>query len=343
MRLKTGSAIVDYIVPLAAIGLVLGMGLYYIFSSGVLEQFIRTSGNLNVDQTNSTAIMNPNKAEEELPVSPAGGSFGGSPENPIRTCDGSECVIDYGTFVLNGIPSNFSDYVQTSGPSGGTDKISDLLMQIATQLEKEGKEEEALDVKILATTGHNIALMQNATEKVVESCNKDMDCIADYQSKLFEKPAGFNENYYSFIKEPNYFDIAASGCVGRANYAYEDNPYAYQEALERGELNYIYADKLRELLEKNTISDDVKGVVRELSWDIGVIGEEFQDNICFIYREGSIMNHYDPLSGKHSILYPPEVDLIDQFENYEASTITHFDSALICASGYYEDTGTECH
>lgn len=51
-----------------------------------------------------------------------------------KDCNGSSCTISVGNYVLEGIPENFNAFVETSGASGGTDKIVSLLNQISDQL-----------------------------------------------------------------------------------------------------------------------------------------------------------------------------------------------------------------
>lgn len=56
-RSKIGSALLDYIIPTAIVGLALGLALYYIWDSGNLQKFIEASMNANVD-TDGTMNIN---------------------------------------------------------------------------------------------------------------------------------------------------------------------------------------------------------------------------------------------------------------------------------------------
>lgn len=66
----------------------------------------------------------------------AGGSLGGTPKAPVQVCDSGNCTIDFGSYILQGVPEKLQDYTFANGASGGMDKMVNLMMQIADQLEK---------------------------------------------------------------------------------------------------------------------------------------------------------------------------------------------------------------
>lgn len=66
---------------------------------------------------------------------PQGGSLGGTSDAPVKQCNAGMCSIDFGDFVLTGIPENLGTFVETSGGAGGVDQLANLLTQIAEQQE----------------------------------------------------------------------------------------------------------------------------------------------------------------------------------------------------------------
>lgn len=349
-----GSNIVEYVVPLALIGVTVGIGMFYLYSSGNIKTFILSSSGSNLDATSQKVTLNQSLSgpEKELPmISVAGGSLGGTSDAPIQQCIDGKCQIDFGTFALSGVPENFNEFVETSGVTGGTEKIAELLYQIAKQLENEGKIEESKEVMVLAATGHNIASIENFFEEKVNSCNKDEACLNALRSFNYETIdyiEGFDDRFYEFPSEMQSLYLNDSGILGIGRRAKMQDPDKFNEKVNDGRLNYIYIDQFDKILEMPGISDEIKGVISELTWSISVMGEDFENNLEYIYTPESGENDkiIDPLTGEQ-IVNPHRTTSFEEnlgmFENYNASRITNFDSALICSAGSFKDTGTRCY
>lgn len=165
-----GSALVEYALPITLIGLVVGLSLYYLSSSGSLTNLFANTFNSKYSPTNKTLEINKNSDKVSLLVNPMAGSFGGSSAQPIEKCNGTQCTIDFGEFILTGIPENFSEYVQSNGTSGSVDELCKLLLQIADQLEEKGNTAGAKDYRNLANLGYFYADMQEQIENAADSC-----------------------------------------------------------------------------------------------------------------------------------------------------------------------------
>lgn len=135
MRINKGGSSFEYVIPLAVIAVVVGLGIYQLASSGFLAKLFQSTGKgtiegnkfiLNKTSPNSTKMVN-----NQLFVP---GSLNGTKENPQMECKEEKCNIDFGEFVLTGIPAGSSD-VSTAGR--GSDLTTDylqLLQQLADQL-----------------------------------------------------------------------------------------------------------------------------------------------------------------------------------------------------------------
>jgi hypothetical protein len=55
-RINTGAELVEYIIPIAVFGIVLGLGLYNFIESGTLQKFIEGSTNGQVDANGMMVI-----------------------------------------------------------------------------------------------------------------------------------------------------------------------------------------------------------------------------------------------------------------------------------------------
>ncbi|MGD9580179.1 MAG: hypothetical protein AB7V50_02300, partial [Vampirovibrionia bacterium] len=207
------------------------------------------------------------------------------------------------------------------------------------------------EVMKLANLGHNIASVQKSMEKLAISCNGDPDCINDQRYDKVPRPSNYNDSVAPYPEGLNYENAIYAGSIGDANFhsnmsieeIHESWP-SYNRAVMDQLPNYQYYFQLEKVMNSSTNSKEVLGVIQELTWDLGIMGEEFQNN--FNYMTGSeAQSMYDPLTGVQTKLVPPEKENYDynDFTNYKASTISNFDSGLICASAWNEDTGTLCH
>ena len=270
-----------------------------------------------------------------------------SPSNPIKNCIDNSCSIDFGSVQLTGLPEDFNYFIETSGASGGTDMLSDLLSQIAQQMEEQGLTEESDQIKKLSSIGHNMAVFQKSVEELINTCNYDAACIKAHQDDIVPMPAGYDDTYFPYPDAINYEGMALSGIVGgmRNNI----NTLMFTSALNKGYPSANFVDTLDTIVDNKNISQDTRNLINELSWDIGVIGEDFQNNVEFLSPSffGDINKladntFFDPLTSKETKYNSPS-DAVDNFSNYNASKVTHFDSALICAAGQNKDSGTKCH
>jgi len=228
--------------------------------------------------------------------------------------------ITLGSMNLTGIPEDFNEYLQTSGSAGGSDLIAATISEYATQLEAQGVPAETINsIKELANIGHSIAQYEKEYEVKIAACGNDTSCIE------------------SAISTFDRTQIA----VGDARQAYNENINSFTSQLNSGSTAYTFLNKLEEIKSDKSLSQNDINTINELAWDIGVIGEDFQNNVSLL--GGTDWNHFiDPLTGV-AVKEPFTGDKIEKFNTYNASKITHFDSALICANSNSEDSGTSCH
>lgn len=326
-----GSNLIEYIIPVALIGIVVGMGLYFSIKEGYIKNFFVATANMEVEQGKATI----NKNEPPPPlllVNPHPGCYDGTPEKPVHQCANNSCVIDFGNFLMTDIPSDFNKFIETSGSAAGSDLISNILNQIGNNLEDEGLKEQSESIKKLASLGHNIATIQKELENIVVSCNGDANCVKSYNKKPMLKPDGYDESFMSY-KEYNYEESAFAGSIGYAMGGYK-----------RSDLAIAFVNQYKSITDDSAIPDNIKNVITELYWSIGTIGEDFQNNYHYMSSSalGNMIN--DPLTGEGK-----SIDRLDpgagyeNFSNYNASQVTHFDSSMICASANGREQNRQCH
>ncbi|MEW5821747.1 MAG: hypothetical protein AB1782_16250 [Cyanobacteriota bacterium] len=347
-----GSNIVEYVIPMAVIGLTVGLSLFYMYSSGSLKKFVLGGSDSQMDSVTSEVTMNKNYGENNLPmITVTGGSLGGTSDKPVKICNDGKCNIDFGSFALSGIPENFNEFIETAGTAGGTEKISELLYQIAKQLQDEGKIEESKQVMVLATTGHNIGAVEKFFENKVNSCNANEACLnalRDFNYQTITHIDGFDDRFYKFPSNIEALYLNDAGVLGVSRQKKIEDLATFQQRVDAGRLNYLYVDQFDKVMGLSGITNEIKGVISELTWSIGIMGEDFENNLEYIYTPESGENDklFDPLTGE-LITNPHRTtsfsENLDMFNNYNASRITNFNSALICSAGSFADTGTRCN
>lgn len=298
--INKGSALAQYsiIIALIAIGLV---PVFFVFGKNISSSFNALYQGLSGQEAPLTNDENPvNTATQSTTKA--------TPENPVKNCVNGECSIDFGDFVLTGIPDSFDMFIQTQGTSGGTDKIVDLLTQIASQLQQEGLSSEASEIIKLANSGHSIGAIEKIYEDVQKTCNFDKDCIVN-QITTLEAQDATHVNSLDNMDLPAYLS------------QYMSDPELIKSNLPATAINFI--ESYLSVMNNPDIKDSTKGIVGELSYNIMQMANTFHN---------------------YAHMTDPNVYSTNQtLQDIDFSGMTNLDSAIICASGKGTDTGIECH
>ncbi|MEW5820040.1 MAG: hypothetical protein AB1782_07590 [Cyanobacteriota bacterium] len=184
MRFKTaGSAINQYAIIIALVILAISP-LFMVFGKNIVSYFSHLKTSLSEKSLNnqaSTAIEDP---VQEFSKNIFPGELGGTMENPIQKCAGNICHIDYGDFVLSGVPQNFGEFVQSAGASGGTDELLKLLEQLLVQIQKDPEmtPDEIAKIQNLMAKGKDIVKLEKYFESILDKYQTD---IKDYVSDKY--------------------------------------------------------------------------------------------------------------------------------------------------------------
>ncbi|MEW5820105.1 MAG: hypothetical protein AB1782_07920 [Cyanobacteriota bacterium] len=329
MKKMLGSNLAEYVIPIVLIALVAGLGLFYMFKNDKFSEFIAATGNMHKSSPDGSFTINPNLKETKIIADSNSDSNEekATPETPVKHCSGDTCSIDFGNFVLTGVPNNFNDFVQASASSGGTFMMADLMKQLAQQLKAQGLDDQAENVIKLAVATHNIGAIEKEIEQlVIDKCNfkNDGGCLSNNYLNDMPKPDFFDETYNKY--EPHHYE----------HYANDLEIQYIKDRLESGEISRYeanplareYFDQLDVVMNDQSIPDSMKGIIQELTWDIDQVGTGF--------AAITAPNSWDTAEDN-------DFSAFGDLKNYNASKITNFDSALICASGKGKDTGNQCH
>lgn len=157
-----GANLIEYVIPLALVGVVVGLGMFYLFSSGTLANFLK--GSMGAHDNGEKVVLDKNVNETTI-ISEQQKAYtgsGGSEKDPQAKCSGNSCSIDFGSYTLSGIPADFTEYIESAATSGGTKKLAELLKQIADNANID--EESKNLIKQLAEKGHGLATIEENAE-----------------------------------------------------------------------------------------------------------------------------------------------------------------------------------
>lgn len=206
IRKKIGSGIVDYVVPTAVIGLVVGLGLFALKDSGNLLNFLSATSSMEVD--NGSGVIGQVREDSKLiadkPVPDKEVSDTDTKSDPDTEviCKGDKCLVDVGGYVLEGIPENFADYIESSGSSGGTAVLANIIEQISEKSDL--SESEKNRIKQLANLGHTIADREKKLEVIAQKYLKGTQCPEDdiYMGELaWYKDDSYTKQFENLLEE----------------------------------------------------------------------------------------------------------------------------------------------
>ncbi|MEW5820954.1 MAG: hypothetical protein AB1782_12250 [Cyanobacteriota bacterium] len=303
-----GNALSQYGIIIALIFLAIlpvflftGKNIVSYFNS--LYQGLKHNQNISTNKESSASQTN-NAQKIELIKA---GSLGGTQDEPVSTCNDNLCNIDYGEFVLKGVPENFNGFVQASGTSGGTEELLALIEQIAQQLEEKGDTEGAKEYRELANLGHFVADVENIVETSINSCTNssgdgyNSDCVKKELNKMYFDPPktpdnvqhllpDFNMNNFTFWDFTSFMDI--DDAIVKMKYGLNYNQIRngeiefsddYSEAskadyYKTSKPSYAMATKYIQIMKNPAYSDTMKSVTTQLIKNIAVLGDELAYN-----------------------------------------------------------------
>lgn len=151
LRINKGSALVDYIIPTAVVGLVVGLALFTLQNDNLLTNFIAASSGSDVSTDGATLSLgkdtNTNDSQwvtkDVVDASVASGSSPELEDGEEISCAGGVCTIKVGDYVLTSVPENMAEYVSGTGPAGGQDAIAAAYKQIIEQMKAEADPDQS--------------------------------------------------------------------------------------------------------------------------------------------------------------------------------------------------------
>lgn len=340
---KMGSALVEYILPIAIIGILVGWGLYALSQNNVILNFFASSNNSTINKSAGSIVIG-NISDNTLNIS-AGGQYGGSKATPVEKCVAGKCTIDFGDYYLKNIPEDFSDFISTAGSAGASHELSSIMEQLATQLEIEGEAAAAEEFRKLANLGHFTANMQKQIEADANFCSSDPDPGACFIDKIKNtKTITIPSEVSSLLPDTNftgqidYFTLQRTSSVGFARMMKNTNPTYYENNKNKfpGFKMLEYLDNLQSSSASTPIKNTAIALIQQLSDVSSIMDKGVQ---AFFY------NTYGGTSvdGYNYNYYNDNSDLVyDDFNMYYSNDYADFyhTSPTSGTAGYDVMTGS---
>ena len=344
-RKSFGSALAQYAIIIGLISVVL-VPVFFVMGNLINGKFKGLSSYFSPPDQQTQDDTSSDTTTIPLPEPLAGGSLGGTPQNPVKDCTNGVCTLDYGEFTLQGLPDNFTEVVETTGTSAGTQLLSSLLDQMISQMEGNVDPADLQQIKDLSNMGHLIADYEQYVEDFAQQCDSTADpktCMGTFlyhnastyspPSDLLNQLTGLN---LDFSEPGNILE------VGGSIDAYVNDTTTF-DSIKNTNLSASFVDQYQDIMANSAFSDTQKDIIKELYWQIGTMATEL-DNIVWSSGSGnySTDTYIDPITLASETYDVSNFEASDVYSpNY--SHTTDLDSALICAAGYHSDTGLQCH
>ena len=344
MRKNFGS-MVDYILPTAIVGLVLGSALFYLVQNKSILNFTSASNDMKIDSSKKQGIIGA-MGDKNYKA----GDLKGTTSKPVMQCSFGSCIIDYGDFILQGVPDNFTEYVESAGSSGSTEKLLSLIEQIAEQLEKEGDKTGAKELRDLANMGHTIALVEKKVEEAANNCAGETNqsaCFKSYFSEDQDGTPAMNE-----IKEKLKEILPGAYTYWGMNFylgyarpdQYVNSKESYLNNQAKIRIGAAFQKKFQEIKNNDKFSEPIRGITEGLYANISNLTANMHGlALSFNSPKGTYTTTvYDPITGKYTSKTFTASNYKD-ITNPKIGTKNNLNSTLICLSGWNKDTGSSCY
>lgn len=307
-----GASIAQYAIILTLIGMVVFAGF-----ATIGQNIVSNFSNYNDLMKKNNEQINNNIVNSKVNPSSGGvGPLGGTASNPVNQCSAGVCKIDYGEFLLEGIPEDFDDFVASSGTSSGTNTLASAFAGLAAELRADGKSDVADELDDMGNIVAFMSQIQSKYEDVARGC-------AGYD-RSGEPPGGSTVGhciYYSRYNNPlgvsvpsnlssiltNYdtnetvYGGAGLNDVGKAKYFQVQNPGTFSTLATQSPAAALVAkfDAFYKSTDPN-ISSALKNVVKEMYVNVNKVAIPQEGQLRSVMNDGTPVSFYkyDPITGE---------------------------------------------
>lgn len=273
------------------------------------------------------------------------GELGGTVANPVTQCNQGLCDVDYGDFVLNGIPENFGSFVESSGTSGGTETLISALEEIADQMEATNGP-GAAKLRALANYGHIISDIQKAAETKAKACGTDTNCLKSWVQSKSDTTYTLPSQYQSLLPDfdlggnnRNVADLLCYTYIAQARVGYPpDAPVADQSY--PGSAAILAYDNIKD---DTSIPQSIRDITKELYSNLNNLSMNLYGLASASVNPAVELGGIDPFTGAFGTTKTYPLTNPTSLVNPKIGAQTNVTSAVICATGRNKDNGYKCN
>lgn len=346
---QKGASLAQYAIVIAIVSVGI-IGVYSMLGQQIVKQlnlYLKAFQDNNVKISNNAKIITQNPGGA---LTKPGQWNGGPGKPPVSKCTNGVCDIDFGDYILSGIPENFNDFTHSNGASGANDKIYSLYMQLANQLETNGDLAGAQGFRDLANVLKFMVDNQKKMEDLAKSCQaktSPRDCFND-SFQAGSMPISFPVELKNILAEPGPYDtlyFSVSNMFGAASIGsarsilssdYGSYPYSFPSE--------AFIAKYDEIINNSKFSNNLKGIAKELFLTVHDINEEvIYKTSAYQTGENLEILRFDPLTGNELSSKIYTTSNISDLINLKIEGNNSITNALKCASQNYQNAQTVCH
>lgn len=346
VRKKKGSALYQYVIIIALVALALIPVLMALsnITNQTFENYLSyyTTMSKNVEKNAAMPIKGP---------------LGGTPANPVSNCNAGTCEVDFGDYLLTGIPEDFQSLVQTSGTSGGADQLADIFAQLAEQMKTENPDGYS-DYMRLANLVHLQADIVRHVENKAKTGATQPE-FNDFYVKQSLAQTGYTPPAELASVLPNGLSMSYNLAftqnwmneLGLAR-SKQVNDAGFFNAVKGSYPAFAIVDQYDQIMANSKYSDNLKSLTQELYLNIADLSIN-SANLMSVASScsdpagcNSGMATYDPITGAPVSSLQTSVNPSTSMEavvHPQYSLKQDFDGALVCTAGKNVDTGRSCH
>lgn len=262
------------------------------------------------------------------------GELGGTPSTPVNECKGNTCTIDYGDYVLNGLPENFIETVGTNGTSDTNKQLAQILSDLADQLESTSPTgSEAL--KKLAQTAMLIADLQSQVEDKATYCQGQPNanqCFSDWYSSSTSANMTFPPGYETLLPDMYANPSEMRNIIDMLSYTYPGQASVGYPSIGTDPITTYPGSALREYysqVQGSGFDSNVKNIVKEFYDKMNMANMDLYGSSSGVNNpSGPMLNNINPHTGSFT---PQNI----YYTNTNLSEITNPD--ISSQSGFVAD------
>ncbi|MEW5821254.1 MAG: hypothetical protein AB1782_13760 [Cyanobacteriota bacterium] len=203
-RNKIGNSFIQYAIIIILVALSV-VAIYFLLGENIKDNlsFFSSSMGKSAKAVSFTGIDGTVKSFQP-------GDLSGTPDNPVSECNNNTCILDYGDYILDGIPANFSD---ESTSSRGTDQLTQVMGSMLNQLEAENDppDDNLTELIELIKQAIQKSNMIADAEQVLEVAALDVYLGQDNQ--LVNETVVFQQIIQSLGQNPQYKILQETGLI----------------------------------------------------------------------------------------------------------------------------------